>query len=107
MSVRFLGRRVYLALAVVLMSDRPAGPTSTQTQLSAMLGVPVRTLLRWKSWWTETFPTTRLWQAECARFVLPVATSALPASLIERFSGSTAESIVWLLVFLSPLSVRQ
>ena len=83
-SVRFLGPRVYLALAVVLMPGRPpAGPTSTQMQLSAILGVPVRTLLRWKSWWTETFPMTRLWQAECARFVLPVTPSALPASLIN------------------------
>lgn len=106
MSVRFLGRRVYLALAVVLMSARPAKPTSPQMHLSAMLGVPVRTLQRWKSWWTETFPMTQLWQAECARFMPPVATSALPSSLIERFSGTVAESMARLLAFLSPLSVR-
>ena len=107
MSVRFLGRRVYLALAVVLMSARRAGPTSTQMQLSAMLGVPVRTLLRWQSWWTESFPATQLWQAESARFMPPVSTSALPTSLIERFSSAAAESMARLLAFLSPLSVRQ
>jgi hypothetical protein len=106
-SVRFLGRRVYLALAVVLMSARPAGPTSTQMQLSAMLGVPVRTLLRWKCWWRQTFPLTRLWHAECARFMPPVVTSVLPASLLERFTGPAAESLTRLLAFLSPLSVRQ
>ena len=33
MSVRFLGRRVYLALAVVLVSARPAGPTPAAARL--------------------------------------------------------------------------
>ncbi len=42
MSVRFLGRRVYLGLAVVLMSARHAGQTPAAGRLSASLSVPVR-----------------------------------------------------------------
>ena len=35
----------------------------------------------------------------------PVATHELPASLIERFTGSTEESLMRLLVFLTPVTV--
>jgi hypothetical protein len=55
-SVRFLGRRVYLALAVVL---------------GQALGVARRTLQRWRRWWRDQFPLTPLWRAACARFEIP------------------------------------
>lgn len=104
-SVRFLGRRVYLGLAVVLMSSRRAVSSSDVAQLCETLAVPVRTLSRWRHWWAQAFPQTPLWQAECARFMPPVTTSDLPASLIERFDGLTAEALMHALVFLTPLTV--
>ena len=104
-SVRFLGRRVYLGLAVVLMSARRGGSTSTAARLCDTLEVPYRTLARWRSWWVEHFPLTALWQAACARFMPPVAALDLPASLIERFTGSTEESLMRLLVFLTPVTL--
>lgn len=107
MSVRFLGRRVYLSLMVVLMSARRAGPTSTQMKLSKAIAVPARTIQRWRTWWTEIFPITPLWQASCARFMPPVAMAELPADLIKRFTGSAVESMVRLLAFLTPLTARQ
>jgi len=105
MSVRFLGRRVYLALAVVLMSRRPGA--SAQAKLSGVLAIPARTILRWQNWWTEVFPATPLWQAGCARFMPSVPVADLPDSLIERFVGEVAESMMRLLVFLTPLTVQQ
>jgi hypothetical protein len=60
-SVRFLGRRVYLGLAVVLVSAR----------LGQLLGVCRRTVARWRDWWREQFPRTPLWRAGCARFMPP------------------------------------
>ena len=107
MSMRFLGRRVYLSLAVVLLSARFAGPTATATRLCATLAVPVRTLRRWRAWWTQRFPVTPLWQSACARFMPPVATTEFPASLIARFTGTAAESMRRLLTFLTPLTVRR
>ncbi|MHB8167662.1 MAG: hypothetical protein ACYDDT_12970, partial [Sulfuricella sp.] len=107
MSVRFLGRRVYLSLMVVLLSTRRTGLTATQVNLCETLAVPARTIRRWRAWWIQRFPITPLWQAHCARFMPPVETAELPASLIARFTGSAAESMMRLLAFLTPLTVRQ
>lgn len=106
-SVRFLGRRVYLSLAVVLLPTRQSGMTEAATQLCKTLNVPARTLSRWRGWWTQLFPITPLWQAECARFMPPVETSELPGSLIARFTDPMAESMAKLLAFLTPLTIRQ
>ena len=83
LSVRFLGRRVYVSLAVVLLSTQRSAPSA---RLCETLAVPARTVLRWRDWWSQCFPTTRLWQASGARFMPPVATAELPASLMARFS---------------------
>jgi hypothetical protein len=106
MSVRFLGRRVYLALAVVLVSARHAGQTPAAARLCTTLEIPLRTLQRWRHWWRAQFPLTPLWRAACARFMPPVATDLFPASLLERFAGDAEESLMRLLIFLSPITVR-
>ena len=106
-SVRFLGRRVYLGLAVVLMSAGRVESTSDVAQLSETLCVPALTIQRWRQWWTKQFPATPLWQASCARFMPPIDLTLLPASLIERFSGPADESMRRLLIYLSPLTVRR
>ena len=103
-SVRFLGRRVYLSLLVVLLSARPAGQAATH-ELCQTLGVPARTLIRWRNWWQALFPATSLWQAQCARFMPPVHTGELPASLMARFTGSEKESLIRFLKFLTPLTI--
>jgi hypothetical protein len=106
LSVCFLGRRVYLGLAVVLMSARHAGQTSAAAELSGKLEVPVRTLERWRHWWQDDFPQSPLWQATCARFMPPVATQRCPTSLLERFTGNAETALLRLLFFLSPLTVK-
>ena len=105
MSVRFLGRRVYLALAVVLVSGRHAGQTPAAARLTRTLDIPVRTLERWRRWWRDDFQKTPLWQAACARFMPPVATERCPVSLLERFAGNAEDRLMRLLVFMSPLTV--
>ena len=104
-SVRFLGRRVYLALAVVLAPARHAGQGPAAARLASDFQVPVRTLQRWRQWWIQHFPLTSVWQARCARFVPPVDTQSFPASLLECFTGDAAEALLRLLVFLAPLTV--
>ena len=105
MSVRFLGRRVYLALAVVLVSARPGGPTPAAARLGLALGVARRTVARWLDWWREQFPRTPLWRAACARFMPPVPEERLPGELIERFAGVPPEALMRLLVWLAPVTV--
>ena len=105
-SVRFLGRRVYLALAVVLVSAPHAGQTPAAARLCTTLEIPLRTLQRWRHWWRAQFPLTPLWRAACARFMPAVATDLLPASLLERFAGDAEEALMRLLIFLGPVTVR-
>jgi hypothetical protein len=46
-----------------------------------------------------------LWKGACARFVPPLDIGALPASLLERFSGQDLQSrLIQALRFLAPLS---
>jgi hypothetical protein len=54
MSVRFLGRRVYLAVAVVVASAQRAGSGAPAARLALTLAVPVRTLERWRRWWSSS-----------------------------------------------------
>ena len=105
MSVRFLGRRVYLALVVVLSSSRHAGSNSAAPTL-ASLAVPARTLERWRGWWRDTFKQTGLWLSTCGAFMPPLDTEALPDALLERFLGTDAATrMSGLLRFLAPLTV--
>jgi hypothetical protein len=108
LSVRFLGRRVYLGLALVLASASRtgSGPTPTSVRVAAELGVARQTLQRWQTWWVEQFPLTPLWRATCARFMPPADVVRFPGALLERFEGSPAHSLMRFLVFLSPVTLR-
>ena len=105
-SVRFLGRRVYLALLVDLCSSRHAG-SNTSTPNLVSLAVPARTLERWRLWWREAFVLTPLWLGACAAFMPSMNLAQLPDSLLERFLGADAAArMSALLRFLCPLTVR-
>ena len=105
-SVRFLGRRVYLGLVVVLAPQRRTTLSAVAVQVIDALAIPERTIARWRHWWRQLFCLTPLWQAACARFMPPLQTLSLPTSLIERFTGPAAEAALHLLAFLRPLSVQ-
>jgi hypothetical protein len=101
-SVRFAGRRVYLAVVLMLVS--PAGSASAQALCDRLRMAPV-TLKRWRVWWHETFPSTLFWQSVRERFMSPVASSRLPQSLLERFETSAmTERLAQALRFIAPLS---
>lgn len=101
-SVRFLGRRVYVA--VVLMLASPRGRTARQ--LCDQLNVAMRTLERWRRWWREGFVRTPLWQALRSRFMPPLPAAQLPQSLLDRFEAHTpADRLVQALRVLCALSV--
>ena len=104
-SVRFLGRKVYLAAVVVLTTAMRHGVTRWRAEkLREVLGVSEKTLLRWRTFWQQEFPATRFWQEARARFGTPVAEAELPASLLERFVGEGAEPLVLMLRFIGPVT---
>jgi hypothetical protein len=103
-SVRFLGRRVYLAVVLTQVSS-PGSPTAQH--LAELLAIPVRTLDRWRAWWSRDFLRTPFWQSMRERFTTPIPAEELPRSLLERFDASTpTQQLVLLLRFLAPLSTR-
>ncbi len=86
-SLRFLGRKVYLAVIVTLISAMRDGLTERRLgKLSAALGVARRTVARWRRWWLGTFTATAFWRAKSADLMPPVDAGRLPASLLERFA---------------------
>jgi hypothetical protein len=108
-SLRFLGRRVYLGAVVVLGSLLAHGLTRSRlAKLRDALGgtLSVRTILRWRTWWRDSFPRTAFWMTGRGRFAPPVDLGRLPGALLERFAGATvAERLQRLLAFLAPLTV--
>jgi hypothetical protein len=105
-SVRWLGRKVYLAAIVVLASAFQVGLTDQRAaHLRECINVPKRTIERWRTWWLRDFAKGVFWKDVRARLMPPVAVAALPASLLERFDGPDLSSqLVAMLRFLTPLS---
>ncbi|MCW2314428.1 cytochrome P450 [Rhodoferax antarcticus] len=97
---------MYVALAVVVLGVKRNKINAATTQVSELLGVPERTIARWRQWWLQLFGATALWQAQCARFMPSVEITELPQSLMARFTGTAHEAMGHLLKFLSPLSVQ-
>ena len=107
-SLRFLGRKVYLAVAVVLISIMRHGTSKPRMRrLTEAIGVDRRTIARWRVWWCDAFRATGFWQIARAAFMPPVAEDGLPARLLERFAGSAAERMLSLLRFLGPITGGQ
>jgi hypothetical protein len=104
-SLRFLGRKVYLAAIVVLVSVMRHGATASRMErLSEAIGVDRRTVERWRVWWRDGFTATPFWQIARAGLMPPVDHDSLPASLLERFTGDDADRLIALLRFIGPLT---
>lgn len=103
-SVRFLGRKVYVGVVVVLVGSMMHGPDAKRMwTLHRELGIDRRTLERWRDWWLETFVETRFWKAKRGDFMPPLDEGSLPLSLVNCF-GRTTEELVALMRFLSPIT---
>jgi len=118
-SVRFLGRRVYVGVVVVLVSALRHGVTPARFEvLREKLGIDRRTAERWRRWWLEEFSTSRVWRAARGCFKAAFSETRLPLSLCEAFGveelegwvagrgeqGERRNRLLNLLGFLSPLS---
>ena len=107
-SVRFFGPKVYLGAVVLLVSAMKEGLTDKRVvRLRELFGVSRRTLRRWRRWWLQEFPASRLWARKRGDFMPPVDKQDLPASFLERFLGDEARSrVIQALRFLAPLTTR-
>jgi hypothetical protein len=104
-SLRFLGRKVYLAVIVTLVSAMRDGLTERRLgKLAAAISVDRRTVARWRGWWLARFTATPFWRAVSSVVMPPVDAARLPAALLERFAGDAAQQLIAFLSFLGPIT---
>ena len=107
-SVRFLGRKVYLGVMVVLITALHHGLTpKRRRQLIEVLDIPPQTWSRWRRWWRETFVQSRCWRSESGRFMPPVDVGELPDSPLCRLAGNALpDRLCRLLVLMGPVTTN-
>lgn len=104
-SLRFMGRRVYAGLVVVLVSAMLHGLKPERVKLlREALGIDRRTLERWRQWWLGRFVESSFWQEVRARFMPPLGLKTMPLSLCESFEVERRDRLLDLLKFLAPIT---
>lgn len=101
-SVRFLGRKVYLAAAVVVATVVARGADRNAIEVARReLGVSPTTVARWCRWWTELIGSA-FWIRAQGQLPVGLDVQALPASLLGRYTGSASDRMLSLLRWLGP-----
>jgi len=107
-SVRFFGRRVYAAVAFLLVSTLLAERISEKVagRIEFHIGVSLETLKRWRRWWRERFVRSRFWSWARGMFSPTLSEHGVVASeIVERFGGvEDGGGVSRCLRFLLPLS---
>lgn len=104
-SVRFLGRRVYWGVVVLLMAALQHGIKPARLKvLQERLGIDRRTMERWRTWWLTHFVESGFWKEMRARFMPVLCQKTLPWSLCQAFQIDRWAHLLKLLRFLRPLT---
>ncbi len=112
-SLRFLGRKVYVAAIVVLIAILQHGVSDARLErLTQVVRVDRRTIARWRRWWRDTFTATPFWRSARASLMPPIDETRLPGALLERFNvmpkacfqHDEPDRLVALLRFLGPVT---
>ena len=106
-SVRFLGRKVYLAVCLVVAGVlRGEGETVAKT--CSLIGMSAETLRRWTRWWAGPVQKSRWWRVARARIMPPLEGRHFVGELFLRLltqAKRVETAILKLLKFVSPLTV--
>jgi len=107
-SVRFLGRKVYFGLVVVLISYLRQGRKAVvMKRLVSLSGAQEVTIRRWLHWWQNAVRGSAFWRASRGLFMPPLVEESLSWSLYQRFrniSEKVGEALQKLLNFLRPIT---
>ena len=101
-----MGRRVYwygiILVAVSLLQSTPA--KRSMNRLQQLYDVDRKTILRWRHYFQEIFPTGSLWQRLRGRLSAQVKNTNLPFDLLNHFihhCDDIQESLIRCLWFLA------
>ena len=105
-SVRFLGRKQYLGVLVLLLcARRHLSQQPISEALRAHLRPHGKTVYRWLAWWQNIVPGTQFWTQAKGLIMPPLDTRTLCDDLMELFSVTRLSTGLYkLLRFISPLS---
>jgi len=104
-SVRFLGRKVYAGLIVVLISAMMHGLKPERVRrIREVLNISPSTIKRWHQWWLDNFVRSSFWKAVRARFMPVLCEETLPWSLWLRFELEERDRLLAVLQFLRPIA---
>lgn len=101
-SVRFLGRRVYVGV-VVIVASVVALALATANAVREATGVPPRTARRWLRWWREPFVQSPVFTEMSGRIV-GLDRRRLPTSILDSLSGTPSRRVDLVLAWIAPLT---
>jgi hypothetical protein len=96
-ALRFLDRKVFFSVWVLVLSALRNGPTPRRLrELSEHYAVSERTIRRWQRFWRERLPQQPIWVALRGRLASPILEEELPGSLLAAFDqiSDIAERVV-------------
>jgi hypothetical protein len=104
-SVRFLGRKVYVGVVVVLVSAMMHGVSEQRVKrLRGVLGIDRRTLEHWRQWWKARFVRSDFWRGKQGWLRRPIVEGQMPLGLVEAFGARQREGLLKLMRFLCPIT---
>lgn len=105
-SLRFLGRKVYWSVFIVLITALEQGLSPRRRQaLADDFDLSPKTFYRWRRWWRETFVASSVWRDWRRQLLPPVLVEEFPGGLLNRLQGEgLKERLFALLIHLLPLN---
>jgi len=105
-SVRFLARRVYVGVAVLLVAAAIQGPSPARVKrLSEAFGMAPRTARRWLEWWQTSFADSDLFKSLRGLIRRWVGAEELPRALLDAArQGRPRETALKVLQLLGPIT---
>ena len=89
LSMRFLGRKVYVGGIISLISAGAIAMNDEHcSRLIEALNLLKQTLYRWHLWWTKQLPASAYWCALSGGFSPPIPPARLPGQLLVHLHGS-------------------
>lgn len=84
----FLGRCVYVSVAVVVAAAMTQGATPDRVRaVCEATAASPRTVRRWLAWWRASFPLSRPW-LRLRPSLMGIDESSLPGAVLERFKAA-------------------
>ena len=108
-SLRFLGRKVFFGVVVLLVAALRDGPTPKRlARVRQIFPVNVRTVKRWCRFWRVAFVESRAWRTVEGRLSTPIRAQEMPGALLEAFSGvaDMAQRVVAVLRLVAPIGAE-